>query len=118
MKFIIKGRETYNILEEFIEPFIDGKTHPSTEYIIIRNNKVIFWRDNIWPIEERFLDISELRDTIKFTELTNWRSENRKSIMLNHLRKVLSLMITHNRNLNIDEVLSKETYYDILCYAC
>lgn len=116
MRIIIIGRESFNILKEFKAVFHNDTT--ASEYIILRNGSIIYASSLPERDWVKFMDINEVREEILNIESTKWRSESRKSMKLKHLGEILSNMIIFNRDLVIDELLRKENYYDILCYAC
>ena len=124
MRLIIIGRTTYYIIEEFNSAFRrnvmdgSGRSDYTKEYLILKNGTLYYASQLVEKPWAKHLDINEIREVISNTDSNTWRSEERKKTQLEHLRSVISMMISYNRNMIIDELLTKESHYDILCYAC
>lgn len=124
MRLIIIGRTTYYIIEEFNSAFRrnvmdgSGRSDYTKEYLILKNGTLFYASELVEKPWSKHLDINDLREVISNTDSKTWRSEDRKKTQIEHLRSVLSIMISHSRNMRIDELLTKESHYDTICYAC
>ena len=124
MRLIIVGRTTYYIIEEFNSAFRrnvmdgSGRSDYEKEYLILKDGTIFYASQLVEKPWAKHLDIKELRDVISESSSKTWRNEDTKKRQLEHLRSVLSIMISHSRNMRIDELLTKESHYNTICYAC
>lgn len=101
---ILSNGISYQILEEF------------EDYDIIIYQGELLALEKSYPYER--YNVIMLRDILVDVKNKNWRSQERKEQRIRKINQVCDALIRHNRDLKIDEVLRKESDYDILCLAC
>lgn len=98
-------------------PFPFGKDGMSPDTIVRVGEEVLLMRDmdyskHIWRLEELRWEVSNIEAS------TKWRSEERRLKTIEYYKKIISLMTSYKREVTIDEILTKENYFDTLCLAC
>lgn len=98
-------------------PFPFGKDGMSPDTIVRIGDEVLLMRDmdyskHIWKLEELRWEVSNIEAS------TKWRSEERRLKTIEYYKQIISLMTSYRREVTIDDLLTKESYIDSLCWAC
>ena len=115
MKLTLKVSSTgeyYQVIEELQCPFGEKK-----DFIILKDGEIMYWQNVNNYYRDMKLNVEMMKSHIIDTEITKWRSEERKQKTLKFLRETLSKMIAYEREIKINEVLDK-TLKDTLWLAC
>jgi hypothetical protein len=117
IKFTYKNGILYQILDDSISPY---------DRIVVINGEIFLMRDRE---SSPFWTISDLKNQISNIIKSSWRSaqnpgftypssEKRRIKTLNYYKKIESIMVFYKREIKINNLLTKENYYDMLCLAC
>lgn len=109
MRMIFRQNKWYQVIEE-----IKLHTH-EVEYIILEYNQVKYLRPNLSHI----MTIQELAEKINKIESITWKNAESKEVQLSHYRKIYRSMISHNRDMSINDILSKyDRNFNPILLAC
>lgn len=115
MKMTLKVSSTgeyYQVIEELVCPFNEKK-----DFIILKGGEITYWQNVNNYYRDMKLNVEMMKSYIIDTEITKWRSEERKQKNLKFLRDTLAKMIAYEREIKINEVLDK-TPKDTQWMAC
>lgn len=117
MRFRYINGFTCQILDDNL-PFPFGRGGGRSPDVVVRvGDQIMLIRDldyykPIWNLIELKNEIINIEGSGK------WRSEYRRLGTIRYYKQIVSIMTSYKRELIIDEVLSKYSYFDSFCLAC